>query len=148
MFSIEDVKPHLRRPLILVPGCFDLLHIGHLKLFLWARQLDEWATVLAGVNSDQSVAAIKPGRPIIPERDRALLLMCLQPVDDVCVFDQPTPYELIQELKPNIVVKGHDWVGKFIPEQTLVNSYGGVIRFAPALSDVTTSGIISRIKTF
>jgi rfaE bifunctional protein nucleotidyltransferase chain/domain len=89
-------------------GCFDVLHPGHVDLLERARALGD--RLVVGLNSDASVRALKgPGRPIYPQGDRVLMLRALRSVDEVLVFDEPTPARLIEELSPDVLVKGGDW---------------------------------------
>ena len=133
--------------LVFTNGCFDLLHRGHIDcLSLAAREGD---ILIVGLNSDKGVKALKgDGRPIIPEGDRAALLSQLEAVDYVVLFDEDTPEELIRELKPNVLVKGEDWKASkgIIADWDVVESYGGKIVFVPTVADVSTSGILKRIR--
>jgi rfaE bifunctional protein nucleotidyltransferase chain/domain len=88
-------------------GCFDLLHVGHVRYLKKAREIGDLLVV--GLNSDASVSFLKPGRPINRQADRAEVLSALACVDYVCIFDEPTPYELINYLSPDVLVKGGDW---------------------------------------
>ena len=128
------------KPVVFVPGCFDLIHIGHVRLIKFAMSLGEY--VIAGVNSDESVRRIKPGRPVFDEKTRAEMVASLGYVSAAYIFHEITPIETILKLQPFVVVKGHDWVGRTLPERASVESYGGHIVFAPHASDVTTTSVI------
>jgi len=89
-------------------GCFDLLHIGHTSLFEKAKSLGD--VLIVAINSDKSLKCLKgEKRPLVNEKDRAKLLLALKPVDYVVVFGQQTPYELLKELRPDVLVKGGDY---------------------------------------
>ena len=102
-------------------GCFDIVHKGHLDLLSYCRSLGD--RVIVGLNSDKSVKSLKgPGRPINSEIDRKYLLECLVFVDDVFIFDEETPYLLIKSIKPDIIVKG----GDYLPEDVVGNDIAQV----------------------
>jgi rfaE bifunctional protein nucleotidyltransferase chain/domain len=125
-------------------GVFDLLHVGHARYLQAAKSFGD--RLIVGVNSDESTRAIKgPRRPIVPEGERAELVAALKPVDAVVIFDQPTASELIGLLEPDVYVKGEDWKGKPLPEAETVESYGGVIRFAPFTAGRSSTDIVRTI---
>jgi rfaE bifunctional protein nucleotidyltransferase chain/domain len=104
--SITDLVTDL--PIIFTNGCFDLLHIGHIKLLEEAADLNGF--LIVGINSDKSVRKIKgSNRPIIPEQERARIVAALECVDAVVIFDEVTPQKLIELIQPDIIVKGSDW---------------------------------------
>lgn len=141
---LEYSRDH--KPVVFVPGCFDLLHIGHTRLFEYAYRQGQY--VVIGINSDESVSRIKPGRPILPEDIRAEMVGACAYVDAVYIFHEITPIKTIEELKPDIVIKGHDWLGHVLPEQATVDSYGGRVIIAPHFTDLTTSRIIDTCAQF
>src|SRR5215213_6901903 len=105
-------------------GAFDLVHVGHLRSLEQARAQADLLVV--GVNSDASVRSYKaPGRPIVPQAERAELIAGLACVDYVVIFDEPTAERLIQQVRPDIYVKGADYATKPLPERPLVEGYGG-----------------------
>jgi D-beta-D-heptose 7-phosphate kinase/D-beta-D-heptose 1-phosphate adenosyltransferase len=107
-------------------GCFDLLHVGHVRLLAFARSLGD--RLVVGLNSDASVRLLKgPTRPILPVDERREMLLALEPVDQVIVFDEPTPLLLIESLRPEVLVKGPDYAGRECCGASLVGSYGGRI---------------------
>lgn len=123
-------------------GCFDLLHAGHVHLLEGAaRHADR---LFVGINSDASVARLKPGRPIVRCAERALLVAALASVHVVVIFDEDAPEDLIERLRPDTLVKGsstwHPWVG----EET-VRSYGGRIRAVPELPGYSTTARIAEV---
>lgn len=137
------------RPLVLTNGCFDLLHVGHLRYLQAARRLGR--SLVVGVNSDQSVQAIKPvapgypPRPIVPEQQRAELLAALKPVDGVVIFPETTACRLITILQPDIYVKGGDYSLATLPEAPTVQAYGGQIHLIKIEIPTSTSTLIDRI---
>ncbi|MBI3319531.1 MAG: D-glycero-beta-D-manno-heptose 1-phosphate adenylyltransferase [Candidatus Omnitrophica bacterium] len=125
-------------------GCFDLLHRGHVTLLAQAKRLG--GVLIVAVNSDRSVRALKgPNRPIVPQRDRAVILAALSSVDAVTIFDRPTPHHLITLLKPDVLVKGADWrVGGIVGEE-VVKRHGGRVVRVPLVSGRSTTDMVTRI---
>ena len=133
------------RRVVFTNGCFDLLHAGHVKLLERARRLGD--VLIVGINSDRSVRGLKgPGRPIVPQADRALVLAALASVDYVTVFNEPTPLRVIARLRPHVLVKGADWGAAKIVGRELVRRHGGRIVRVPLLAGHSTSDLIARIK--
>jgi rfaE bifunctional protein nucleotidyltransferase chain/domain/rfaE bifunctional protein kinase chain/domain len=129
-------------------GCFDLLHIGHLATLQAARQLGDCLIVC--LNSDASVAGLKPGRPLTPQADRARLLAALECVDAVVVFDEPTPDRVLSWLRPDIWVKGGDYSGDSeadLPEADLVRRWGGQAVVVPYLDGRSTTATITAARS-
>lgn len=128
-------------------GCFDLLHVGHLRSLQVARSRGD--VLVVGVNSDASVAWLKgPGRPIFPAAERVELLSGLACVDHVIVFEETTPETALSRLRPDVHCKGADYApphGKPIPEARVVEAYGGRVEFLPLLPGLSTSEAIQRI---
>jgi len=125
-------------------GCFDLFHVGHLKLLKQARTLG--SHLIVGINSDESVRRLKGrGRPIIPEDQRAEIVQSLWFVDGVVIFNEDDPLELIKAIKPDILVKGGDWKEKDIIGGDFVKSKGGRVVTIPLVEGVSTSKIIETI---
>jgi rfaE bifunctional protein nucleotidyltransferase chain/domain len=109
------------KKIVFTNGCFDIIHKGHIRYLRQARKMGD--VLIVGLNSDRSVALIKPGRPINSEKDRAEVLAALYMVDYVTIFDEKTPYKLIRSLRPDVLVKGGDWkteeiVGSDIAKET------------------------------
>lgn len=129
-------------------GCFDLLHVGHIRSLQAARALGDLLVV--GLNSDDSIRQLKgDDRPIMPVSERAEILSALQCVDYIIVFDELTPEAPIARLKPDIYCKGADYApptGKPIPEATIVEAYGGRIAFVPLVPSTSTSDLIRRSR--
>jgi D-beta-D-heptose 7-phosphate kinase/D-beta-D-heptose 1-phosphate adenosyltransferase len=131
--------------IVFTNGCFDLLHAGHLQTLRQASQLGE--VLVVGINSDASVRRIKgQGRPIIPEPDRLELVAALGFVRYVVVFEEDTPQRLIEEVRPDVLVKGEDWEGKEVVGEDVVKARGGTVRFVKQVKGISTSNLIKKIK--
>ncbi len=128
-------------------GCFDLMHIGHTRYLQAARQLGDLLVV--GVNSDRSVQALDkgPGRPIVPEAQRAEVIAALACVDYVVVFSEPDPARLIAALQPDVLVKGGDWATDKIIGRDIVEGRGGSVRTIPLVPDVSTTSLVKKIQS-
>lgn len=129
-------------------GHFDLLHVGHVRYLQSARALGD--ALIVGLNSDASCAARKPGRPLVPQAERAELLAALGCVDAVVIFDALTANALVAALRPDVYVKGGDWGqpgGPRPPEAGIVEGYGGRVAYLPYVPDRSTTLIIQRIRS-
>jgi rfaE bifunctional protein nucleotidyltransferase chain/domain len=128
-------------------GCFDLLHPGHVSYLRAARSLGD--ALVVGLNSDTSVRRLKgPSRPVVPEKDRAVVLEALESVDAVVVFGEDTPVRLMRELEPTVYVKGGDYRIKDLPEAEVAKEFGAEVRIIPFEPGYSTSALIERIKSF
>jgi len=134
-------------------GCFDLLHLGHVRYLEQARRLGDF--LVMGLNSDESVRRLKGvGRPLVPEQERAEILAALTCIDYVTIFGEPTAGPLIDLLHPAIYVKGEDYAGAQggvpdttrLPEAKNVQAYGGTVRLIPYLPYHSTTELIEKIK--
>lgn len=127
-------------------GCFDILHVGHVRYLQAARDLGDLLVV--AVNSDASVQSLSKGpeRPIIPQEQRMEVLAALGCVDFVVLFSENTPLEVIEMLQPDLLVKGGDWSVDHIVGREVVESRGGRVRSIPLIPDISTSIIIQRIQ--
>lgn len=113
-------------------GCFDILHVGHVRYLRAARRQGDW--LIVGLNSDRSVQELKgPERPLVSEDERAEVLAALACVDAVCIFDELRPDDLIRAVRPDIHVKGGDYTEDQLPEAPLVRSLGGEVRIMPLI---------------
>ncbi len=132
------------KKLVFTNGCFDLLHLGHIRYLKKAKSLGD--ILVVGLNSDRSVKKIKgEKRPILPEKERAEILSSLWFVDYVVLFNEETPERLIKELEPDVLVKGADWKLKEIVGADLVRSRGGVVRRIPLYKSRSTTSVIDEI---
>ena len=128
-------------PIILANGCFDLLHVGHVRYLHAAKQLG--GRLVVAVNSDESVRALKgEGRPLMPAEERAEILASLSDVDGVVIFPELDVRALIREIRPNIQAKGTDYTAATVPEGDLVREYGGRVEIVGDPKDHSASEII------
>jgi rfaE bifunctional protein nucleotidyltransferase chain/domain len=126
-------------------GCFDILHVGHVRYLEGARA--EADLLVTGVNGDGSVRRLKgPGRPVLPEADRALLVAALRSVDLVVVFDEDDVRRLLLLLRPDVHCKGTDYTPETVPERDVVRSYGGRVAVVGDPKDHDTRRLIARIR--
>jgi len=143
--SLRSRQPGAHHQIVFTNGCFDLLHVGHLRLLARAKSLGD--TLMVGLNSDRSVRELKgPERPIIPQAERAEMLAALTAVDYVVIFDEPTPLHLIKAIMPNVLVKGGDWTPATIVGRPEVEDAGGKVVVIPLAEWYSTSGLIERIR--
>lgn len=132
------------RRIVFTNGCFDLLHIGHVRYLTAARACGDCLVV--GLNADASVRRIKgPQRPVTPEDQRAEVLAALSCVDLITLFSEDTPKRLIAAVRPHVLVKGADWAEADIVGADIVRAAGGDVVRIPVVTDVSTTGIIARI---
>lgn len=130
--------------IVFTNGCFDIIHPGHVDLLRRARELG--SRLVVGINSDASVRKIKgSGRPLQDQGSRRSVLLGLKAVDEVHIFDEPTPERLIREIKPDILVKGGDWKPNEIIGADIVESYGGKVHSLPLLEGYSSSAVIDRM---
>lgn len=133
-----------RLKIVFTNGCFDLLHVGHVRYLKEARALGD--CLIIGLNSDRSVRKIKdPLRPLISEDQRAEVLAALECVDYIVLFDEADPFKLIEEIRPEVLAKGADWSMDKIIGADLVSSYGGQVRRVELVPSISSSEIINRI---
>lgn len=126
-------------------GCFDILHSGHLQYLEEARKLGDY--LIVAVNSDSSVKRLKgPFRPIQSEIERATLLAGLKPVDLVVIFEEDTPHNILEALKPDIHVKGGDYELSQLPEREVIEKNGGAIKLLSFKEGFSTTSVIDKIK--
>jgi rfaE bifunctional protein nucleotidyltransferase chain/domain len=145
--AIEKVRTWKEEGKVVVTsnGTFDILHAAHVHILEEAKKKGDKLIVL--LNSDASVKQNKgEKRPIVPEKERAILLEALQCVDNVVIFDEPTPFAVLQQLKPNIHIKGGTFEPKRIKEEKeLVESWGGEHVCLPLQEGLSTTNIIDKI---
>jgi D-glycero-beta-D-manno-heptose 1-phosphate adenylyltransferase len=133
------------RRIVFTNGCFDLLHPGHITSLEQARALGD--ALIVGLNSDASVRQLKgAGRPVLPEQERAEILVALECVDAVVIFDALTPREVIARLLPDVLVKGGDWPGDQIVGREEVEAAGGRVVSIPLLPGYSTTAILRKIR--
>jgi D-beta-D-heptose 7-phosphate kinase/D-beta-D-heptose 1-phosphate adenosyltransferase len=148
--SLEELSEQLAwdrekgKKVVFTNGCFDLLHVGHIRYLQQARRMGDLLVV--AINTDDSVRRLKgPSRPVQPEMDRAEILAGLECVDYVVSFDEDTPFALIEHLTPDVLVKGADWVVEQIVGREVVEESGGRVATISYVEGVSTSALIERI---
>jgi D-beta-D-heptose 7-phosphate kinase/D-beta-D-heptose 1-phosphate adenosyltransferase len=130
--------------IVFTNGCFDLIHLGHVKYFQYARAQGDLLVV--GVNTDRSIRRLKgPKRPIINETDRLSVLEELESIDYLVSFDEETPVHLIEKITPDVLVKGADYTKEQVVGWEWVEAHGGRIALAPLVDGRSTSAVIQRI---
>ena len=136
----------LEKKIVFTNGCFDLLHLGHIDYLSKAADLGD--KLVIGLNSDASTSALKGlGRPIIDQYSRSIMLASLLFVDAVILFDDPTPLELIDQVRPDVLVKGADYTVDQIVRSDLVLGYGGDVQTIEYLSGYSTTSIEKKIRS-
>ena len=130
--------------IVLANGCFDVLHVGHVRYLAGARELGD--ILVVGINSDEQVAIQKgAGRPVLPAMERAEIVSALESVTYVTIFDEPTVEQLLLALKPDVHAKGTDYTTESVPERDVVRSYGGEVAIVGDPKDHSTTEIIARL---
>jgi rfaE bifunctional protein nucleotidyltransferase chain/domain len=134
----------LKKRLVFTNGCFDILHVGHVRYLNRARALGD--VLVVAVNNDRSVRAIKgPSRPVVPEKERVEVLAALECVDYVFLFEDLTPGKIIEAILPDVLVKGSDWVLEEIVGRDIVRKGGGSVVAIPIVDGASTTGIIQSV---
>lgn len=129
---------------VLANGCFDVLHVGHVRYLAGARALGD--LLIVGINSDHQVRLQKgAGRPVLPAHERAEIVAALECVTYVTIFSEPTVEQLLLALRPDIHAKGTDYTTETVPERDVVRSYGGEVAIVGDPKDHSTSTIIARL---
>lgn len=130
--------------IVFANGCFDVLHVGHVRYLQGARELGD--VLIVGINSDEQVAIQKgAGRPVMRATERAELVAALESVTYVTIFHEPTVEQLLLALKPDVHAKGTDYTTDTVPERDVVRSYGGRVAIVGDRKDHSTSAIIARL---
>ena len=129
-------------------GCFDILHVGHVRYLREARKTGD--VLVLALNSDSSVRAIKgEKRPLVPEQERAEVLAALECIDFVTIFSELTPLELINFLKPDVLIKGGDWPEEKVVGRDEVKQWGGRVAIIPEVKGKSTTNVVEKIiKTY
>lgn len=145
--EIIEIRNKLKsegKKIVFTNGCFDILHRGHVEYLMKAKELGD--VLIVGLNSDSSVRKIKgEGRPIVPQEDRAFILSNFAFVDYVVIFDEPTPYELISKIVPDVLVKGSDWSVENVVGRDVVEANGGKVVLIELTPNRSTTNIIKTI---
>jgi len=130
--------------IVLANGCFDVLHVGHVRYLAGAKQLGD--ILVVGINADEQVTIQKgAGRPVLPANERAEIVAALESVNYVTIFNEPTVEQLLLALKPDVHAKGTDYTTETVPERDVVRSYGGQVAIVGDPKDHSTSEIIARL---
>ena len=144
-YQVAEVRAAGGR-VVFTNGCFDILHPGHVSYQRAARSLGD--ALVVGLNSDASVRRLKgPSRPVVPEKDRVIMLEALESVDAVVVFGEDTPVRLIRDLGPAVYVKGGDYRVEDLPEAKVAAEIGAEVRILPFEEGYSTSALIEKIKS-
>lgn len=145
--EIKEIRKELKeqkKKIVFTNGCFDILHAGHVDYLKKAKSKGD--VLIVGLNSDNSIKRIKGDkRPIILEKERAYVLLGLKAVDYVVLFDEDTPAKLIEEIMPDVLIKGADWNIENIVGKEIVEKNGGKVETIEFISSQSTSGIINKI---
>jgi rfaE bifunctional protein nucleotidyltransferase chain/domain len=132
------------RRIVLANGCFDVLHVGHVRYLAAAKALGD--LLIVAINSDEQARRLKgEGRPLMPQDQRAEIVSALDAVDFVVIFDEPTVKELLLALKPDIHAKGTDYTEDTVPERDVVRSYGGRVAIVGDPKEHSTSEMLNRL---
>ncbi|MFN2453754.1 MAG: adenylyltransferase/cytidyltransferase family protein [Pyrinomonadaceae bacterium] len=133
-----------RARVVLANGCFDVLHVGHIRYLEGARLLGD--ILIVGINSDAQVRALKgEGRPFVPERERAEIIAAVRAVDYVTIFSEPTVEELLRALRPDVHAKGTDYTEETVPERDVVRSYGGRVAIVGDPKDHSSTEMVKKV---
>ena len=133
------------RTVVLANGCFDLLHVGHVRYLEGAKELGD--VLVVGINSDAQTRGLKgEGRPYVPETERAELIAALRCVDLVTIFDEPTVEELIRAIRPNVHAKGTDYTTETVPERDIIREVGGSVAVVGDPKDHSSTELIATVR--
>lgn len=155
LYSLDKLTDYIRNErnipnppeIVWTNGCYDILHMGHVKSFAEAKHMHPNCKLIVGINSDESIRRIKgPKRPIIDQTHRAQLLCSIRYVDAVIIFYEDTPIEIIKTIEPDVIIKGEDWRGKRVVGRQIVENRGGMVRFIDLYPHMSTSIIIDKIR--
>lgn len=136
---------HAGEQIVLANGCFDLLHVGHVRYLRSAKALG--GKLIVAMNSDASVGQIKgEGRPFMPEQERAEIVAALADVDAVVIFDETDVRALIREIRPEVQAKGTDYTRENVPEREEVLAYGGRVEIVGDPKDHSTTGMLAQLR--
>jgi rfaE bifunctional protein nucleotidyltransferase chain/domain len=142
--ALGDRLRHERRRIVFANGCFDLLHVGHVRYLQGAK--DQGEVLVVGVNSDGTVRTLKgAGRPLLPAEARAELVAALESTDYVLIFDEATVADVLRELRPHVHCKGTDYTEATVPEREVMESLGGIVRIVGDPKNHSTREVLSEI---
>ena len=133
------------RRIVLANGCFDLLHVGHVRYLEGAKELGD--ILVVGINSDEQTQRLKgEGRPFVPESERAELIAALRCVDLVTIFDEPTVEQLIRAIRPDVHAKGTDYTTETVPERNIIREVGGEVAVVGDPKDHSSTELIAAVR--
>jgi glycerol-3-phosphate cytidylyltransferase len=142
--EVIRAQKDFHKTIVTTNGCFDILHVGHVRYLKQARQLGD--VLIVGVNTDASVKRLKgEKRPLNSEQDRAEILASLECVDFVTLFSEDTPVEFLKVVQPNFHVKGGDYDAKDLAETPIVQSFGGQVKIISLVPEKSTTGLIAKM---
>ncbi|TSA26857.1 MAG: D-glycero-beta-D-manno-heptose 1-phosphate adenylyltransferase [Ignavibacteriales bacterium] len=145
--ELAEIRKKLKlqnKKVVFTNGVFDILHAGHVDYITKAKSKGD--ILIVAVNSDSSVKKIKGElRPIVPQNERAFIISSLKPVDYVVIFDEETPYEIINKIIPDVLVKGADWSVENIVGRDIVEANGGKVETIEFINDHSTTNIIKTV---
>jgi len=149
--TTQDLLKHLAYhrqegdKIVFTNGCFDVLHRGHVEYLKFCKKQGD--IVVLGLNSDASVRQLKgPDRPVNNQHDRAAVLSELESIDYITIFDELDPLNIIQQVRPDVLVKGVDWAQKGVIGREFVESYGGRVELAPLVDGKSSTATIEKLK--
>lgn len=150
--SFKEIKGIVRqlkkegKRIVFTNGCFDILHLGHIRYLREAKRLGD--ILIVGLNSDNSVRSLKGSdRPLVKEKDRAEILSALEMVDYIVIFNELTPKNLIDKIIPHVLVKGGDWREEEVVGRDTVEGQGGEVVIIPEVKGYSTSALIKKIRS-
>ncbi len=144
--NFANARKNEGKKIVFTNGCFDILHRGHVEYLNSARKYGD--LLIIGVNTDSSVKLLKgDDRPLVEEQDRAYILSQLISVDAVVLFEEETPLDLINEVKPDVLVKGGDYTVDEVVGRDVVESNGGKVIIIPLIPDRSTTNIIDKVRS-
>lgn len=145
LIMIGEQARRTARRIVFANGCFDVLHVGHVRYLAAARALGD--LLIVGINSDEQTRRLKgEGRPLMPQEQRAEIIASIEAVDLVTTFEEPTVEQLLLALKPDIHAKGTDYTEDSVPERDVVRSFGGRVAIVGDPKDHSSSEIIERVS--
>lgn len=143
--ALVDIIHHSGKTVVCTNGCFDILHVGHVRYLEATKAFADFSIIL--LNSDKSVKSIKgPTRPINNENDRAELLSALKCVDYVVLFDEDSPRNLLDEIKPDVYTKGADYTMETLPEADIMRKNGTRVEFIKFVEGKSTTNVIRKVS--
>jgi rfaE bifunctional protein nucleotidyltransferase chain/domain len=146
LITIVEKEKQSGKRIVLANGCFDLLHVGHVRYLAAAKALGD--LLIVGINSDEQARRLKgEGRPLLPQDHRAEIISSIETVDLVTIFSEPTVEELLLALKPDVHAKGTDYTADSVPERDVVRSFGGRVAIVGDPKDHSSSQVIESISS-